>query len=410
MLTTSFPGINFSFRGLTHLDQMAKISDPGKLKPETLLVTAGREYSEHGIVNPPVYHASTILFPTLEALHSRTQPYLYGRRGTPTSRALETAIARLEGGHDARVCASGLSAVSTTLLAFLKPGDHLLVTEAVYQPVRHFCDTLLQRYGVEVTYFDPQIGKEIGALLRPATRAVYAENPGSQTMDVHDIPAIAAIAHKHGALMILDNTWSAGHYFKAFEHGCDISMQSATKYIGGHSDLMLGAVTCSKETWPQFRETFGTLGQFAGPDDMYLALRGLHTLDVRLERHMKNGLIMADWFRSRSEVEEVLHPGLPGARGHDLWKRDFSGASGLFSILLKTGSEAALAAMLDGLELFGMGYSWGGYESLVTPFTAPARRGWEHSGQALRFHIGFENTDDLKADLKEGFKRLNAAG
>jgi cystathionine beta-lyase len=409
MLTTSFHGINFIFRRLTPLGQMAKISDPSKLKPETLLVTAGREYSEHGIVNPPVYHASTILFPTVQALHSRAQPYRYGRRGTPTSRALEAAIAQLEGGHDTRVCASGLSAVSTTLLAFLKPGDHLLVTEAVYEPVRHFCNTLLQRYGIEATYYEPHIGKEIGALLRPNTRLIYAESPGSQTMEVLDIPAIAAIAHRHGALMIFDNTWSAGYYFKAFEHGCDISIQSATKYIGGHSDLMLGAVTCSKETWPHFQEIFGTLGQFAGPDDMYLALRGLHTLDVRLERHMENGLIMADWFRSRSEVEEVLHPGLPGSRGHDLWKRDFRGASGLFSILLKTGSEAAVAAMLDGLELFGMGYSWGGYESLVITFTPPAREGWQHSRCALRFHVGLENTDDLKADLAEGFRRLNAA-
>jgi cystathionine beta-lyase len=385
---------------------MAKASDITKLKRETQLVAAGRNFSEHGIVNPPVYHASTILFPTMQSLQSGDQPYKYGRRGTPTSRALESAIAQLEGGHDTRVCASGLSAVTTTLLAFLNPGDHLLITDAVYGPVRHFCSTVLKRFGVEATYYDPLAGGDISNLLRPNSRVIYAESPGSQTMDVQDVPAIAAVARKHGAVMILDNTWSGGHFFKAFEHGCDVSIQSATKYIGGHSDLMLGAVTCSAEAWPQFLETFGTLGQFAGPDDMYMALRGLHTLDVRLERHMKNALVMADWLRSRSEVAEVLHPGLPGCRGHDLWKRDFRGASGLFSVLLHMRSATALAAMLDGLELFGMGYSWGGYESLVTPFDARSRIGWENTGLGLRFHIGLENTDDLKADLAEGFRRL----
>jgi cystathionine beta-lyase len=405
MLTTSFPGINFIFRSVT-IKAMAKVSDISKLERETQLVAAGREFSEHGIVNPPVYHASTILFPTMQSLQSGDQPYNYGRRGTPTSRALESAIAQLEGGHNTRVCASGLSAVTTTLLAFLNPGDHLLITDAVYGPVRHFCNTVLKRFGVEATYYDPLVGGDIGNLLRPNSRVIYAESPGSQTMDVQDVPAIAAAARKHGAVMILDNTWSGGYFFKAFEHGCDVSIQSATKYIGGHSDLMLGAVTCSAETWPQFLETFGTLGQFAGPDDMYMALRGLHTLDVRLERHMKNALVMADWLRSRSEVAEVLHPGLPGCRGHDLWKRDFRGASGLFSVLLHTRSETALAAMLDGLELFGMGYSWGGYESLATPFDARSRIGWENTGLAIRFHIGLENTDDLKADLAEGFRRL----
>jgi cystathionine beta-lyase len=388
---------------------MANIPNPHKLRPETQLVVAGRNYSEHGIVNPPVYHASTVLFPTMEALKTGAQPYRYGRRGTPTSRALESAIAQLEGGHDTRVCASGLSAVTTTLLAFLKPGDHLLATDAVYEPVRHFCDTLLRRNAVEVTYYDPLIGEGIAALLKSNTRVVYGESPGSQTMEVQDIPAIAAAAHKHGALMIFDNTWGAGHFFKPFDHGCDISVQSATKYIGGHSDLMLGSITCSKDTWPQLKEAFGTLGQFAGPDDMYLALRGLHTLDVRLERHMKNALSVAEWLRSRPEIAEVLHPGLPGCRGHELWKRDFRGASGLFSVLLKTRSETALAAMLDGLALFGMGYSWGGYESLVTPLNMDSRWNWEPAGLGLRFHIGLESPDDLMADLNDGFKRLKAA-
>lgn len=389
---------------------MAKNLNITKFREETQLVAAGREYAEHGIVNPPVYHASTILFPTVELLKSGDQPYIYARRGTPTSRALETAIARLEGGHDARVCASGLSAVTTTLLAFVKPGDHILVTDAVYGPVRHFCNTILKAHGIEVTYYDPLVGSRIKSLLQPNTRIVYAESPGSQTMEIQDIPAIAAAAKKHGALTIFDNTWSAGYFFKPFDHGCDISIMSASKYVGGHSDLMMGAVTCSEATWPRFKEAFGTLGQFAGPDDMYLALRGLHTLEVRLERHMKNALEMAEWFASRPEVKQVLHPALPAHGGHELWERDFSGASGLFSILLHTRSEGAVAAMLNGLELFGMGYSWGGYESLVTPLDVRWRSSWQDDSLGLRFHIGLEHPDDLKDDLAQGFKRLNAAG
>src|SRR5262245_39571796 len=389
---------------------MTKNLDLMKLRAETQLVAAGREYYEHGIVNPPVYHASTILFPTVELLKSGGQPYVYGRRGTPTSRALETAIARLEGGHDARVCASGLAAVTITLLAFLKPGDHMLVTDAVYGPVRHFCDTILKAHSIEVTYYDPLVGGRVKSLLLPNTRVVYAESPGSQTMEVQDIPAIAAVAKEHGALVIFDNTWSAGYFFKAFDHGCDISIMSASKYVGGHSDLMMGAVTCSEATWPQFKEAFGTLGQFTGPDDMYLALRGLHTLEVRLERHMKNAIEMAEWFAARPEVKQVLHPALPACRGHEIWKRDFTGASGLFSILLHTHSKDAVAAMLNGLELFGMGYSWGGYESLVTPLDVRWRTSWHDDALGLRFHIGLEHPDDLKDDLAQGFKRLNAAG
>jgi cysteine-S-conjugate beta-lyase len=388
---------------------MTKNLDLTKLRAETQLVAAGREYSEHGVVNPPVYHASTILFPSVEVLKSGGQPYVYGRRGTPTSRALETAIARLEGGHDARVCSSGLAAVTTTLLAFLKPGDHMLITDAVYGPVRHFCNTILRAQGVEVTYYDPLVSSGIKALLQTNTRIIYAESPGSQTMEVQDVRAIVAVAKQHGALAVFDNTWSAGYYFKPFDHGCDISIMSASKYVGGHSDLMMGTVTCSTETWPRFKEAFGTLGQFAGPDDMYLALRGLHTLEVRLERHMKNALDMAEWLIARPQVKEVLHPALPGSRGHDIWKRDFTGASGLFSILLHTRSEAAVAAMLNGLELFGMGYSWGGYESLVTPLDVRWRTSWHDQSLGVRFHIGLEHPDDLKADLAQGFKRLSAA-
>jgi cystathionine beta-lyase len=384
--------------------------DFSRLRAETRLVASAREFTEFGIVNPPVYHASTILFPTVEALRDRTQPYRYGRRGTPTSRALETAVARLEGGHDARVCGSGLAAVTTTLLAYVKAGDHLLVTDAVYGPARHFCDTLLKGYGVEVTYYDPRIGAKIDTLFRPNTRLVYTESPGSQTFEVQDIPAIAAAARQRGIRVAIDNTWSGGYFFDAFRHGCDVSLQAGTKYIGGHSDLMLGTITCTESAWDQLAEAFGTLGQCAGPDDVYLALRGLRTIDVRLARHQENGLVVAEWLKGRPEVERVVHPALPDHPDHAVWKRDFSGASGLFSVILKTTSVPAMSAMLNGLELFGMGHSWGGYESLVVPFDPSAGRTiapWQSKGLALRFHIGLEHPDDLKADLAAGFERLS---
>jgi cystathionine beta-lyase len=387
-----------------------KPPDLAKLQPETRLVTAGREYAEHGIVNPAVYHASTILFPDVETLKNRSQEYLYGRRGTPTSRAVETAIASLEGGHDCKVSPSGLAAISTTLLAFLKAGDHLLVTDTAYHPTRSFCDGLLSKLAIETTYYDPMIGGGIADLIRPNTRVVYCESPGSQTMEIQDLPAIAEAAHKNNCLVIVDNTWSAGRYLNVFAHGADVSVQAATKYIVGHSDAMLGSTVCSEETWPQFRDAYEQMGQFAGPDDMYLAWRGLKTLDVRLERHMRNALHVADWLRGRPEVKEVLYPALGNAPGNSLWRRDFTGASGLFSVILNRPSEPAIAAMLDNLSLFGMGYSWGGFESLVVPFH-PHRTAtsWPHEGYSLRFHIGLENPQDLIDDLTQGFERFNRA-
>ena len=389
---------------------MAKpISDRSRLKPTTRIATAARQFNEHGAVNPAVYHASTITFPDVASLHNRAQEYTYGRKGTPTSRAFETAVAELEGGHDCKAAASGLAAVSMALLAFLKSGDHLLMVDTVYAPARHFCDTLLKGLGVDITYYDPLIGRGVSSLIRKNTRVVYCESPGSQTMEVQDVSAIAEAAHKAGAVVMLDNTWSGGHFFKAFDHGCDVSIQAATKYIVGHSDAMLGTVVCNKETWPQFKEAFETFGMFAGPDDMYLGLRGLRTIDVRMQRHMQSAMTVADWLRGRAEVDTVLYPALSNAPGHDLWKRDFTGASGLFSIVLKPCSEKAVAAMLDGLTLYGMGYSWGGFESLVVPFK-PHRTAtqWTAKGPCLRFHIGLEHTDDLIADLVSGFKRLHA--
>jgi cysteine-S-conjugate beta-lyase len=386
---------------------LKKIADPKKLQPATRFSHLGRDYSEHGMVNPAVYHASTVLFPDAQSLHDRSTTYTYGRKGTPTSRAVETAIAELEGGHDCRVTPSGLAAITTALLAFLKAGDHLLMTDTVYWPARQLCDVLLKNLGIETTYYDPLIGKGIASLIRPNTRVVYLESPGSQTMEVQDVPAIVDAAHEAGALAFIDNTWGAGHYFKAFEHGCDVSIQAATKYIVGHSDAMLGSVVCSQATWAQFNETYETMGMFAGPDDMYLALRGIRTMDVRLERHQKNATIVAEWLRGQEAVDTVLYPALSNAQGHEMWKRDFKGASGLFSVILKPIAEEAVYKMLDGLELFGMGFSWGGFESLVVPFK-PYRTAtnWTAEGPCLRFHIGLESPDDLIADLKQGFNRL----
>jgi cystathionine beta-lyase len=384
--------------------------DLSALSPQTRLVNAGRDYAEHGFVNPAVYHGSTVLFPTAKSLHDRSQTYVYGRRGTPTSRAVEEAVAMVEGGHNAKIAPSGMAAISTALLAFLKSGDHLLMVDTVYHPARLFCDGMLKNLGVETTYYDPLIGRGIASLIRPNTRVVYTESPGSQTMEVQDLPAIAEAAHKAGAIVMVDNTWGAGHFFKAFEHGADISIQAATKYLVGHSDAMMGTVTCNADSWEQFRHAYEGMGMFAGPDDMYLTLRGIHTLDVRLERHMKNAIAVAEWLRSRDEVETVLYPALSNAPGHDIWKRDFKGASGLFSIVLKPCRPEAVDAFLDQLTLFGMGYSWGGFESLAIPFV-PHRTAtnWTAPGPCVRFHVGLESPDDLTADLSEGFKALKSA-
>ncbi len=362
------------------------------------------------MVNPAVYRASTITFPTVESLRPGSQTYVYGRRGTPTSRAIEAAIAELEGGHGCKVTPSGLSAITSTLLSFLKSGDHLLMVDSVYAPTRDFCDHMLAGLGIETTYYDPLIGVKLPDLIRSNTKVLYLESPGSQTFEVQDVPLLAKIAHENGLVVVLDNTWAAGYYFKAFMHGVDISIQAATKYIVGHSDVMFGSVVCNEATWLHFKAGYEYLGLFAGPDDMYLALRGLRTLDVRLERHMKSAIQVAEWLRLRPEVEAVLYPALSNAPGHEIWKRDFTGASGLFGIILKPKSERAVAAMLDNMSLFSMGYSWGGFESLIMPFT-PQRTAtkWRGSGPALRLHIGLEHPDDLIADLEAGLIRLCTA-
>jgi cystathionine beta-lyase len=382
--------------------------------PKTQILHSGRDpAAQHGFVNPPVYRGSTVLFPTLDALDAYDdQPFKYGRHGTPTTAALEAAICELEGGQRTLLTASGYQAVTTAILAFVKSGDHILMVDSVYQPTRRFCDTLLDRLGVATTYYDPLIGGGIAGLMQPNTRVVFTESPGSLTFEMQDIGAIAKAARARDAAVIMDNTWATPLYFKPLAHGVDVSINACTKYIVGHADGMLGAITANARTAKLVEDARATLGGCPGSEETYLGLRGLRTLGVRLERHQRSALEVARWLAARPEVERVLHPALPSDPGHALWKVQFTGASGLFSIILKPVPRRALAEMLDGLELFGMGYSWGGFESLIIPFNPKRYRtatDWTAEGQALRLHIGLDDVGDLIADLEAGFERLNAA-
>jgi cystathionine beta-lyase len=390
--------------------------DFSDLKPDTRLVTGGREpFANHGFVNPPVYHASTVLYPNAADMIAHRARYQYGRRGTPTSEALEQAIQAIEGPLCAGVALlpSGAAAIATALLSVLKSGDHLLVSDSVYRPTRVFCDTVLtERFRIETTYYDPLIGGGIARLFRPNTRAVFTESPGSQSFEMQDIPAIATAAHDRGAVVLTDNTWATPLYYAAFEKGVDLSIQAGTKYIGGHSDLMLGTVSANAATWPALRQTVVAYGLCVGPDDIYLAQRGLRTMSVRLERHQRSGLEIARWLAARPEVAHVLHPALDNDPGHAIWKRDYTGASGLFSVILNPAPESAVHAFLDTLTLFGLGFSWGGYESLVIAFDCSGYRTatkWAPGGPALRFHIGLEDVSDLIADLERGFAAMAKA-
>ena len=386
------------------------------MKDDTLLGHAGNApFENHGVVNPPVYHASTVLFPTLEAFrNAKTAKVRYGRRGTPTSYALEEAITELEGGHGSVTVPSGMAAIASALLACLKTGGHLLVTDSVYGPTRHFCNTTLKRYGVETEYYDPLVGGDIARLIRPETRVVFVESPGTATFEIQDLPAIAAAAHKAGALVIADNTWGAGYYFKPLSKGADIVVHAGTKYVVGHSDTMMGLVTCGDAAlYDRLRDDIQSLGMCAGPDDIYLALRGLRTMGVRLARHYENATKVALWLKDRPEVKRVMYPALEDDPGHEMWKRDFTGACGLFGFVLHNNDQKALAAMMDGLKLHGMGFSWGGYEILLIP-TAPEKARsattWEVNGQCMRIHVGLEDPDDLIADLEAGLERMGKAG
>jgi cystathionine beta-lyase len=385
------------------------------LKPmhdATLVTTAGRDPERHGgIVNPPVYRASTILAPTVAEFESR-KPFVglsYGRAGTPTTFAFEEAIAELEGGHRAIALASGLAAMNLPLAALLRAGDHVLVVDSCYGPTRRFCTGMLARFGVRTTFYDPRVGADIGALIEPATRLVFLESPGSLTFEVQDVPAIVAAARAHGVLTMIDATWATPLLLKPLRLGVDIVAHAVTKYIGGHSDLMMGVVTTTEAVHDRVRSGIYEFGAPASPEDCWLALRGLRTLDARLERHARSALRIATWLEDRPEVARVLYPALPSDPGHALWLRDFRGASGLFGVVLRPYPMAAVHAMVDGLRLFRIGASWGGFESLCL-VTHPERFRtavpWTEPGPVLRLHVGLEDPDDLIADLEAGLARL----
>jgi len=391
------------------------------MREETLIVHSGRHPEQfRGAVNTPVFHASTILSETVEEYRRKRRERIeglpgtyYGRLGTPTADTLQDAIAALEGGYRCLVYPSGLAACAGALLAFLSAGDHLLMSDTVYEPTRKLARSVLRRFGVETTFFDPLVGRAIEQQIRANTRVVYLESPGSLTFEVQDVPAIAEVARARGVTVIMDNTWGTPLYFKPFAHGVDVSVQAATKYIVGHADAMLGAVTATREAWPRLRSSTHELGQTAGPDDINLGTRGLRTLAVRLRQHWESGVALAEWIARQPEVERVMHPALPGDPGHALWKRDFTGACGLFGVVMREGvSDRALCAMIDGMDLYGIGASWGAFESLMVPFDPRESRSataWPHKGPCFRVHAGLENVDDLIADLEAGFKRLRAA-
>lgn len=378
----------------------------------TRLVHGGRKPSAfHGFVNTPVYRGSTVLFDSFEKLKNADQPYTYGRRGSPTIEALETVIAEVEGGHRTVLAPSGLAAITGTLLSLAGAGDHVLMVDSVYQPTRYFCDAHLARLGVDVSYYDPCIGSGISELFRDNTRVVYTESPGSQTFEMQDVPAIAEVLSGRDIWLVNDNTWASPLYCNSFKLGADVSIQAGTKYVVGHADAMLGTVTTNERAAKAIVRGIQGMGMCAGTEEIYLGLRGLRTLQVRLERHWRSGMEVAAWLMARPEIERVLHPAMPNHPGHDIWKRDFSGASGLFSVIFQPLAEPALVAFLESLELFGMGYSWGGFESLAVPFDPSEYRTattWSAPGPAVRFHIGLEDPIDLIGDLENGFSALNA--
>src|SRR3954466_6256849 len=374
--------------------------DLPRFAERTRLVHAGRDPAQqHGFVNTPIYRGSTVLYPSAEDFQHRRAPYTHRTQGGPTTEALESAWTALAGAAGTVLAPSGLAAVTLALMSCLKAGDHLLVTDSVYRPTRQFCDGVLKAFGVETTYYDPALGAGIEALLRPNTTAVFTEAPGSQSFEMQDIPAIAEVAHRHGAVVLMDNTWATPLLFPPHERGVDLAIEAGTKYLSGGSDLLLGMVSANERCFKRLRETYDSFAMCPGPEDVFLGLRGLRTMALRLREHGTQALEMSRWLEGRPEVARVLHPAMETYPGHEIWKRDFKGSSGLFSIILKPCSDRALAAMLDGLSLFGMGYSWGGFESLVIPFNCATYRTatkWEPGGHALRFHIGLEDLDDLK--------------
>lgn len=388
--------------------------DNGRIKGvNTRLTHSGHDpHGFHGFVNPPVVHASTVLFPNAATMAARAQKYTYGTRGTPTSDALCHAIDELEGSAGTIAVPSGLAAVTIPLLGFLSSGDHILITDSVYFPTRHFADTMLKRLGVEVDYYDPHVGAGISALIKPNTKVVFTESPASNTFEIQDIPAIAKAAHAAGAIVMMDNTWATPLYFKALDFGVDVTIHAATKYPAGHSDVLSGTVSANAACWPKLHDAYVTLGCCAGPDDVYQVLRGLRTMGVRLAHHQKSTLEIARWLEGKAGVARVLHPGLESHPDHQLFKRDFSGSSGIFSVVLKGGGTEKAHAFLDALEIFGLGYSWGGYESLAVQVSLADRKiaNGPYEGPIIRLQIGLEDVADLKDDIAAGLLAANAVG
>ena len=388
------------------------------MKKETKVVEAGRSSKwTNGTVNPPVQRASTVVFDSVKdmkaaAVNKTNQTLFYGRRGTTTSFAFSDAMVEIEGGAGCALYPSGTAAITNAIISFVKTGDNILMVDSAYEPTRDYCDKILLKMGVTTTYYDPLIGKGIEALIQDNTTIIFLESPGSITMEVQDVPGIAEVAHKHDCVVMLDNTWGAGINFRPFDYGVDVSIQAATKYIVGHSDVMLGTATATEKYWPQLRENSYIMGQCTSPDDLYLALRGIRTLSVRLNQHQKSALKIANWLAKRPEVETVLHPALPSCPGHEYFERDFTGSNGLFSFVLNRGTQAAITELLDGMKHFKMGYSWGGFESLILAIsginTMRTVTDWNYEFPLIRLHVGLENVDDLIEDLEKGFERLNA--
>ena len=405
---------------------MADGHDPKPLGPNTQLAHSGNNPRDYfGWVNPPVVRGSTVLFPdaaTMKASRerpaaangrSRIQPYTYATYGTPTTDALCAAVDALEGSAGTILVPSGLAAVTVPLLAFLSAGDHVLIVDTVYHPTRRFADTMLARLGVEVDYYAPERGADIADLFRPNTRVLFIEAPGSNTFEMQDVPALAAAARARGVVTMIDNTWATPLFFRPLDHGVDISTQAATKYLCGHSDVMLGSIAVNdEELFRTHKDTAIQFGNSVSPADCYLALRGMRTMGVRLRQHQATALRLIEWLSGRPEVERCLYPAWPDDPGHAIWKRDFQGASGLFGVVLRPAGREAVAALVDGMRYFRIGASWGGYESLMIPayptrdFAEPP---WSERGPLLRLHAGLEDSRDLIADLEEGFARFRQA-
>ncbi len=376
----------------------------------TRLVHSGHDLeTSHGFVNVPAFRGSTVLYPDAASLTSDTQRYTYGTHGTPTTDALASAWSELAGAAGTAMTPSGLAAIAMALQTALKAGDHLLMSDSAYLPSRRFASRVLRPLGVETTYYDPTIGAGIAALIRDNTRAILTEAPGSQSLEMQDIPAIAEAAHARDVCVIMDNTWATPIFFPPHARGVDLAIEAGTKYLSGHSDLLLGLISANEKWWPRLKAYVDLYAIPPGPEDCVLALRGLRTMELRLKEAERQALVLARWLEARDEVLCVIHPALPSHPGHEIWKRDFLGSSGLFSVVLKPVPEAAVAAMLDALQLFGLGYSWGGYESLIIPFDCSTYRTatpWAPGGPTIRLQVGLEDVEDLKDDLARGFARL----